>query len=80
MTCVYQDLKQAELNYCNVYIVFGAELLEDMLKKGTFQENYFEEGQLSLQANNVANFGVFLLVPFWYQVLGISYHVFFMNS
>ena len=46
MTCVYQDLKQAELNYCNVYIVFGAELLESMLNKGTFQKNYFEEGHL----------------------------------
>ena len=44
--CVYQDLKQARLNYCNVYIVFGAELLEGMLKKGTFKENYFEEGHL----------------------------------
>ena len=34
--CVFQDLKQARLNYCNVYIVFGAELLEGVLKKGTF--------------------------------------------
>ena len=42
--CVYQDLKQAQLNYCNVYIVLGAELLEGMLRRALFRKTILRKG------------------------------------